>query len=97
MTETYWLILFAILTPVVVALIKYALRRLQIVVLQNLSALILTGIVVVIFASITTAIEHNFKTSTAALVNTFVDACLIFTPAHWLYKFASTIYVKASA
>lgn len=93
-SENVLLIIFALATPIIVALIRYWLRRAGVAVLKNLSALILTGVVTAIFATIATAVTHDFMSNTARLTNVAIDFCLIFTLAHWLYKTVKTLYDK---
>ena len=90
MTATQMLFLFVILTPIVVSLIKLGLKRAQVAVLKNLSALILTGAVTLLFAVIAASYEIGRLisfTSWRDVTLILIDFCLIFTPAHWLYQF----------
>ena len=97
MSETRLLFLFVILTPIVVALIRAGLKRAQIVVLQNLSALILTGLVTLIFAAIAASygLPRSVKLfSPEGAIETAINFCLIFTPAHWIYQFVKNWLAK---
>jgi hypothetical protein len=89
LSETRLLVLFVVLTPIVVWAIRLGLRKGQIVVLANLSALLLTGLVTLLFAAI--AASYGLSRgqtffSWPGAIGTAIDFCLIFTPAHWIYQ-----------
>ena len=88
MTDTRLLLLFVILTPIVVGLIRLALKKAQIAVLRNLSALLLTGFVVLMFAALAASFAKYPAGSSPnrGFVETAINFCLIFTPAHWIFK-----------
>lgn len=94
MTENLLLFIFAVATPAVVALIRYALRKARVAVLRNLSALLVTGIVCTVFAVIATAVEHDFESNVRRLTNVAIDFCIIFSIAHWVFKIVKTINDK---